>query len=259
MAVCGASSGLNMRSSINSGRFLPQLSTLRRGSEPQIIDGDRRVLAVANRGLGGGPMRGGMRRTVLRQSQKSQPKMLASGAAGAEQVMAAAVSLDNSSAANAAKIAVASNVFTQPTNTAIKSSPPRQQHHEALQQQNQPPHMPQTSTPSSTPPLAAHYGLSEVDESVARMQTIAAAGVKPKKMTRAKTWNTEVENYFRFQAAGFRDGVDYLENNPPPAFWDTGFVRMLLNKKTGFYMYFRRTRELNDSVLHRIKMYSYDV
>ena len=84
-------------------------------------------------------------------------------------------------------------------------------------------------------------------------------GAKPTGMKRAKLWTPEVENFFRFQAAGFRDMSEYLTEHPPPEYWDTGFVRMLLNKKTGYYMYFRRVRECNDAALHRIKIYSYDI
>lgn len=34
---------------------------------------------------------------------------------------------------------------------------------------------------------------------------------KPKSMKRAKEWTAEVENLFRFQQAGYRDELEYLQ------------------------------------------------
>jgi len=82
---------------------------------------------------------------------------------------------------------------------------------------------------------------------------------KPVGMKRAKKWSPDVENSFRFQAAGYRDMHEYLESYPVPEYWDSGFVKMLMNKKSGYYMYFRRMREVNDGFLNRIKIYSYEV
>ena len=83
-------------------------------------------------------------------------------------------------------------------------------------------------------------------------------GRKPKKMTRAKTWSYDVEQNFRYQAAGYRDLDEYLMSHEMPELWpETGFVRVLVNKVSGFFMYFRRERECKDSVVQRIKLYQY--
>lgn len=82
--------------------------------------------------------------------------------------------------------------------------------------------------------------------------------VKPQKMTRAKFWTPEIENLHRFQLAGFRDSVEYASMFPSPEVWpESGFVRQLQNKKTGFHMYFRAYRECDDKYIPRIKIYEY--
>ena len=87
---------------------------------------------------------------------------------------------------------------------------------------------------------------------------------KPKKMTRAKYWNKEVENLFRYQSAGFRDYNEYIEVYEEPEHWIdevnenfNGLVRCLRTKQSGLYMYFRATRECEDKHLNKIKLYEY--
>lgn len=64
------------------------------------------------------------------------------------------------------------------------------------------------------------------------------------KMLRAKVWNIEVENSFRFQLAGYRDESEYLDRYPNIDFWEgpDKFVKCLQSKKTGYFMYFRKSR-----------------
>ena len=77
-------------------------------------------------------------------------------------------------------------------------------------------------------------------------------------MARAKHWSPEAENAYRFQAAGFRDTVEYEETFPPPDVWeDTGFVRQLQAKSSGYFMYFRQSRECEDKYLGKTKLYTY--
>lgn len=80
-----------------------------------------------------------------------------------------------------------------------------------------------------------------------------------KRMKRATIWSIEVENAFRFQAAGWRDEVEYLNENDPPDYFEDPFpcVRMLKAKKTGYFMYFRSSRECEDKHLNKIKIYEY--
>lgn len=86
-----------------------------------------------------------------------------------------------------------------------------------------------------------------------------AGGVaKPTKMQRAKYWSPEVENLFRFQAAGFRDANEYTELYDVPEQWESnGFVKRLQVKSSGYFMYFRQERECADKYLNKIKIYSY--
>ena len=80
----------------------------------------------------------------------------------------------------------------------------------------------------------------------------------PKSMSRAKTWNVDVENAFRFQEAGFLDYQDYLsDGHEAPELWPTHFIKCLKAKKTGFFLYFRNSRECSDKHLNKIKIYSY--
>jgi hypothetical protein len=78
-------------------------------------------------------------------------------------------------------------------------------------------------------------------------------------MKRAKYWNNEVENAYRFQSAGYRDLEEYVCYFEAPDIWseDTGYVKMLRVKATGMFMYFRQTRECEDKYLQKIKLYEY--
>jgi hypothetical protein len=85
-----------------------------------------------------------------------------------------------------------------------------------------------------------------------------ASGKNPMKMQRARQWSPDVENLFRYQAAGFRDHEEYLSMYPPPQCWEsTGFIKTLQAKQTGYFMYFRQDRECEDRHLNKIKIYSY--
>jgi hypothetical protein len=74
-------------------------------------------------------------------------------------------------------------------------------------------------------------------------------------------WSIEVENAFRFQAAGWRDEKEYLSdaNNDLPDLFEDPFpcVKMLKAKKTGYFMYFRSTRECDEKHLNKIKIFEY--
>lgn len=81
---------------------------------------------------------------------------------------------------------------------------------------------------------------------------------KPKSMQRAKEWTRDVENAFRFQLAGYRDSIEYSNFYPSPEYWNQeGLIKCLQAKKTGYFMYFRRTRECEDKHLNRIILYEY--
>lgn len=85
-----------------------------------------------------------------------------------------------------------------------------------------------------------------------------SSGKTPLKMQRARNWSPDIENLFRYQAAGFRDQEEYLSAYPPPQYWETtGFLKTLQAKQTGYFMYFRQDRECEDRHLNKIKIYSY--
>ena len=82
----------------------------------------------------------------------------------------------------------------------------------------------------------------------------------PKKMERATTWNTHVENLFRLQAAGYKDFSAYLEcwteNAEAIPLWeDSGFIKSIKNN-SGLFMYFRRARECEEKYLNKVKIYT---
>lgn len=83
--------------------------------------------------------------------------------------------------------------------------------------------------------------------------------LQPKSMTRAKQWSPQVENLFRLQEAGYRDINEYLAaGHPMPEAWSSNnFIKCLKSKKTGYFLYFRQTRECVDKYLNKIKIYTY--
>jgi Meiosis-expressed len=84
-------------------------------------------------------------------------------------------------------------------------------------------------------------------------------GTKPPSMQRAKAWSIEVENAYRYQLAGFESGTEYTATcNVPVVCWpETGMIKCLIVKSTGYYMYFRQTRECEDKHLNKVKLYVY--
>lgn len=79
---------------------------------------------------------------------------------------------------------------------------------------------------------------------------------KPSGMSRAKVWSLEVENSFRYQLAGWIDISEYLSQYQCPEVWpDSGMIKCLQNKKSGYFMYFRQHRECEDKYLNRVKLY----
>lgn len=86
----------------------------------------------------------------------------------------------------------------------------------------------------------------------------ATVVVEPVSMTRAKSWDIDVENAFRFQCAGWRSQEEYTAKYPQPERWtENNFVSTLQTKGTGYFMYFRRHRECLDKYIHRVKLYKY--
>ena len=117
---------------------------------------------------------------------------------------------------------------------------------------------------SKTDEIRSWHQTATSSHSAHRKRSGVAAEIKkarkPISMQRAKHWSIEVENAFRFQLAGFKDEEEYLSllGNHEPELWDPeGVIKCLRAKKTGYFMYFRRTRECEDKLLNRIILYQY--
>lgn len=65
--------------------------------------------------------------------------------------------------------------------------------------------------------IASHYQefkklcISATSFSITTMSCVTDNNSKPKSMSRAKGWTAEVENLFRFQQAGYRDELEYIQ------------------------------------------------
>ena len=86
-----------------------------------------------------------------------------------------------------------------------------------------------------------------------------AAITKPLSMRRAKVWSISVENAYRYQLAGHKDESEYsATSSAPPTYWsDGGLIKCLTVKSTGYFMYFRQTRECEDKHLNKVKLYGF--
>ncbi|XP_062508750.1 meiosis expressed gene 1 protein homolog [Corticium candelabrum] len=86
------------------------------------------------------------------------------------------------------------------------------------------------------------------------------ASQQPKSVVRARRWDKEVEEAYRFQLAGFRDEKEYLDFFPGTKVdrWPDGekFVKKL-KRRDGYFYYYNRCRECNDRDVHRTKIYGY--
>mmetsp|Transcript_11449 Transcript_11449/g.33773 ORF Transcript_11449/g.33773 Transcript_11449/m.33773 type:complete len:94 (+) Transcript_11449:80-361(+) len=82
---------------------------------------------------------------------------------------------------------------------------------------------------------------------------------EPIRMRRAKAWNVEVENAYRFQCAGWRSAEEYAQGEYGDEiswFSDSGLVEKVQNRQ-GLFMYFKRHRECLDKYLPRVKIFEY--
>ena len=151
---------------------------------------------------------------------------------------------------------------------AVNDPPPAQPSQQQPSQPSPPPGGPPPQENSHQPQVDFVYDVGFAAAAEAASAATKAAikppprtAAKPKSMSRAKAWSIEVENSWRFQSAGFRDGQEYAEHYPedPAPTWPggPGFIKVLQHKETGFFMYFRQTRECEDKYLPKIKMYTY--
>ncbi|ETV83567.1 hypothetical protein H257_04270 [Aphanomyces astaci] len=80
---------------------------------------------------------------------------------------------------------------------------------------------------------------------------------EPTKMYRPKEWSPEVEEAFRIQQTGWRDINDYKNKYGDPDRWENGFIRCTRVKASGYYTYWRNTRECEDKHLIKVKVFEY--
>ncbi|KAL3048293.1 meiosis expressed gene 1 protein homolog [Gymnodraco acuticeps] len=81
----------------------------------------------------------------------------------------------------------------------------------------------------------------------------------PKSMSRAKGWTAEIENLFRFQQAGYRDELEYIQVKQGSLVdkWpESGFVKKLQRRDNTFY-YYSRKRECEERDINKVKVYAY--
>ena len=121
-----------------------------------------------------------------------------------------------------------------------------------------------SSTPSTlsgpAPPAMSLLGNSQGRQSFTAPGSLQrkSQNSKPVGMQRAKLWTLEVENAYRYQLAGFKDESEYLQTCPAPEMWPTGgMIKCLTVKATGFFMYFRQTRECEEKHLNKVKIYQF--
>lgn len=81
---------------------------------------------------------------------------------------------------------------------------------------------------------------------------------QPKSMKRPSQWSDEVEEAYRFQIAGYRDAIEYMEVQKKEADrWPhNGYVKKLVRRDGCFY-YYNKARECPDKEIHKTKIYAY--
>ncbi|OPJ77829.1 meiosis expressed 1 protein-like protein [Patagioenas fasciata monilis] len=87
----------------------------------------------------------------------------------------------------------------------------------------------------------------------------AKAAIHPKSVHHATKWSEDVENFYRFQQAGYRDEVEYKQVKQVDMVerWpETGFVKKLQRRDNTFY-YYDKQRECEDKEVYKVKVYKY--
>ncbi|XP_065898345.1 meiosis expressed gene 1 protein homolog [Dysidea avara] len=82
---------------------------------------------------------------------------------------------------------------------------------------------------------------------------------QPKQVTRAKSWDEQVEEAYRFQLAGYRDQCEYLsvQRGENIERWPhNGYIKKL-RRKDGCFYYYNKQRECPDREVHKTKLYVY--
>lgn len=80
---------------------------------------------------------------------------------------------------------------------------------------------------------------------------------KPKRMSRAKVWNPQVEEMFRIQQCGWRDLYEYKSVHGEPERWSNGFIKCTRVKSNGYFTYWGQNGECQTKYLNRVKLYEY--
>lgn len=64
---------------------------------------------------------------------------------------------------------------------------------------------------------------------------------------------------FRIQELGWRNEDEYAETYGVPDRWEeSGFIKAVRVKETGYIVYWRKYRECEDKYVNRVKLFSYE-
>ena len=100
------------------------------------------------------------------------------------------------------------------------------------------------SGPLALPAEASKRAATEAKEETKKEARDAKMPARePIRMRRAKTWDVEVENAYRFQCAGWRSAEEYAQGEYGDEiswFSDSGLVEKVQNRQ-GLFMYFKRS------------------
>ncbi|XP_011403910.1 PREDICTED: meiosis-expressed gene 1 protein-like [Amphimedon queenslandica] len=89
---------------------------------------------------------------------------------------------------------------------------------------------------------------------------MAAVEAKPKSVRRAKYWDENVEEAYRFQLAGYRDEIEYSKFHPQEVIdrWPhNNYIKKLKRRNDGLFYYYNKERECLDKEIHKIKLYTH--
>jgi len=96
-------------------------------------------------------------------------------------------------------------------------------------------------------------------ESSSKTDLKARKPPKAIKLWRPTSWSPEVEEVFRLQCVGWKDIYEYIQVYGEPDRWEnSGYIKCLRVKKTGYYTYWSESRECEDKHVNRVKMYEYE-
>jgi len=106
----------------------------------------------------------------------------------------------------------------------------------------------------------SHASTADESERGERRISKESADTGSATMRRAKQWSPEVEDLFRLQAAGWTNEEEYRKVYGEPERWKPDlcadqFISKLQVKSNGYFTYWRKYRECEDSMIRKVKIY----